>query len=111
MAKPAVTLGCSVVLTPGASGPPDMGVITMIPQQNLTANSMPLAVASSICQMVNSVSGVPYPLPIGSIGVSTSLTVNGLGLVRMGDQIPSGPGVLSIIGPPASPAFLDGGAP
>ncbi len=29
----------------------------------------------------------------------------------MGDQIPSGPGILTIIGPPASPAFLDSGPP
>ncbi len=111
MGKPAVSLGCAVVLTPGAAGPPDSGVIVMIPQQSLTANGMPLAVAGSMCQMVNSVSGAPYPLTIGSVGVSTTMTINGQGLVRMGDQILSGPGVLAILGPPASPAFLDGGPP
>jgi len=61
--------------------------------------------------MVNSVSGVPYPLPIGSVGVSTGLTVSGQGLVRMGDMIPSGPGILQIIGPPAAPFFNDGTPP
>ena len=111
MGKPAVSLGCAVVLTPGAAGPPDSGVIVMIPQQVVTANGMPLAVAGSVCQMVNSVSGVPYPLTIGSVGVSTTMTINGQGLVRMGDQIVSGPGVLAILGPPASPAFLDEGSP
>jgi hypothetical protein len=60
--------------------------------------------------MVNSVSGVPYPLPIGS-GGSTSVTISGMGLVRVGDLIPSGPGVLTIIGPPAAPFVNDQGAP
>ena len=109
--KPPVTIGCAVILTPGAAGPPDSGVITVIPQQALTANGMPLAVSGSICQMVNSLSGVPYPLPIGPVGSSGSLTISGQGLVRMGDQIPSGPGVLAILGPPATPALLDGGPP
>ena len=44
---------------------------------------MPLATAGSMCQMVNSVSGVPYPLPIGSTGVSTAVKVDGQALVRM----------------------------
>ncbi len=111
MAKPPVTIGCAVILTPGAAGPPDSGVITVIPQQAVTASGMPLAVSGSICQMVNSLSGVPYPLPIGPVGSSGSLTIGGQGLVRMGDQIPSGPGVLAILGPPATPAFLDDGPP
>jgi hypothetical protein len=34
-----------------------------------------------------------------------------MGLVRLGDQIPSGPGVLLIVGPPAAPFILDQGAP
>ncbi|SEA37537.1 hypothetical protein SAMN05660964_01437 [Thiothrix caldifontis] len=111
MAKLPVTLGCAVVLTPGAAGPPDSGVIVMIPQQFVTANGMPLAVAGSMCQMVNSLSGAPYPLSIGSVGVSGSLMINNQGLVRMGDQIIAGAGVLSILGPPATPAFTDGGPP
>jgi hypothetical protein len=111
MAKPPVSLGCAVTLSPGAAGPPDSGVIVSIPQATLTAGGLPLAVSGSLCQMVNSVSGVPYALVIGTLGASTSLTINDQGLVRMGDQIPSGPGVLSILGPAASPAFTDGGPP
>jgi hypothetical protein len=60
--------------------------------------------------MINSVSGVPYPLPIGN-GGSASVGINGQPLVRMGDQIPSGPGVLMILGPPAAPFVTDTGAP
>jgi hypothetical protein len=60
--------------------------------------------------MINSLSGVPYPLPIGQ-GGSTSVRVNGQALVRMGDQIPSGPGVMMILGPPAAPFVTDTGAP
>jgi len=58
---------------------------------------------------VNSVSGAPYMLPVGAVGASTSVAVNGQGLVRMGDQIPSGPGVLTILGPPAAPYIMDQG--
>ena len=111
MAKPAVSIGCAVLLSPGAAGPPDSGIITTILQTSLLAGGLPLAVSGSLCQMINSLSGAPYVLPIGSLGSSTTLTVSGQGLVRMGDQIPSGPGILTIIGPPASPAFLDGGPP
>jgi hypothetical protein len=111
MAKPPVTIGCAVLLTPGIAGPPDSGVITMIPQQFMTTNGMPLAISSSLCQMVNSVTGTPYTLPIGVVGSSSSLTINGQGLVRIGDQILSGAGVLAILGPPASFAFTDSGAP
>lgn len=106
-----VSLGCSVVLSPGAAGPPDTGVITTVLQTTLTANGMPLAVAGSLCTMVNSLSGVPYVLPIGSMGASTVVTIDGQGLVRMGDNIPSGPGVMMILGPPAAPFVSDGGAP
>jgi hypothetical protein len=106
-----VSVGCAVVLTPGAAGPPDSGVISVIPQTVLTASGQPLAVTGSICQMVNSLSGAPYPLPIGSMGASTGVTVNGQALVRMLDQIPSGPGVLMILGPPAAPFVNDKSAP
>lgn len=102
MAGPPVTLGCAVVLTPGAAGPPDSGFITVVPQAAATAGGMPLATVGSICQMVNSVSGVPYPLPIGP-RPAPGPTVNGQALVCIGDQLPSGPGVLMIIGPPAAP--------
>ncbi|HYJ84695.1 MAG TPA: hypothetical protein VEW46_01405 [Pyrinomonadaceae bacterium] len=110
MPGPPVSMGCAVVLSPGAAGPPDSGVITVITQAIAAANGMPLATVGSICQMVNSVSGAPYPLPIGA-GGSGSVTINGMALVRMGDQIPSGPGVLAILGPPAAPFITDQGAP
>jgi uncharacterized Zn-binding protein involved in type VI secretion len=106
-----VSIGCAVILTPGAAGPPDSGVISVVMQTAATANGMPLATVGSICQMVNSLSGVPYPLPIGPGGGSSSVLVSGQGLVRMGDQIPSGPGVLMILGPPAAPFVTDTGAP
>ena len=102
-----VSYGCAVVLTPGAAGPPDSGFITMIPQVMVTAGGVPLAVSGSICTMVNSLSGVPYPLPIPPTGVSTQVMVNGMGLVRMMDRIPAGPGVLLILGPPAAPFVTD----
>jgi len=98
------------MVSPGAAGPPDSGVITIITQALVTANGMPLAVVGSICQMVNSVSGVPYPLPIGP-GGSGSVKINGMALVRMGDMIPSGPGIMTILGPPGAPFVNDQGAP
>lgn len=98
------------MLAPGAAGPPDSGVIVAVMQTAATANGMPLATSGSICQLVNSVSGVPYPLPIGQ-GGSTGVTVQGQALVRVGDQIPSGPGVLTILGPPAAPFVSDGNSP
>ena len=100
MSKPPVTIGCAVMLSPGMAGPPDSGVITMIPQPFVTANGMPLAVSGSICQMINSVSGAPYPLPIGVIGCSSTFTVNGQGLVRLGDLIPAGRGVRPAVASP-----------
>ena len=106
-----VSIGCAVVLSPGAAGPPDSGIISVITQATATASGLPLATVGSICQMVNSVTGAPYPLPIGPGGGSGSLKVDGQALVRMGDLIPSGPGVLSIIGPPAAPFVSDQGAP
>ncbi len=110
MAGPPVTLGCAVILNPGAAGPPDSGVVATIAQAFATAGGLPLATAGSLCQMVNSVSGAPYPLPIGQ-GGSTSLTIGGQPVVRIGDQIPSGPGVMTILGPPAAPFVTDTGAP
>jgi uncharacterized Zn-binding protein involved in type VI secretion len=110
MPGPPVSVGCAVVLSPGAAGPPDSGFISVVLQTVATANGQPLATVGSICQMVNSLSGVPYPLPIGQ-GGSTSVAINGSALVRMGDIIPSGPGVLTILGPPAAPFVNDQGAP
>jgi hypothetical protein len=103
---PPVSIGCSVVVTPGASGPPDTGTIVTIFPPMVTAGGMPLATAGSLCLMVNSVWGVPYPLVIGPIA-STGVTVGGRGLVRIGDMIPSPPGVLTILGPPATPFVTD----
>ncbi len=110
MSGPPVSIGCAVLLTPGAAGPPDSGVITTVLQNVATAGGMPLATAGSLCQMVNSLSGVPYVLPIGA-GGSSSVLVAGQPLVRMGDLIPSGPGVLTILGPPVAPYLIDTGAP
>jgi uncharacterized Zn-binding protein involved in type VI secretion len=104
---PPVSIGCAVVVTPGMAGAPDSGVIVSVLQTAATAAGMPLATAGSICQMVNSVSGAPYPLVIGSAGASTAIMIQGQPLVRIGDQIPSGPGVLMIIGPPAAPFVTD----
>ena len=109
MPGPPVSIGCSVVVTPGLAGPPDSGVLLVIPQGAVTAGGMPLAVVGSICQMVNSVSGVPYPLPIAS-GGSTGVTINGMALLRMGDVIQAGSGMLTLLGPPAAPYITDTGA-
>jgi hypothetical protein len=95
-----------VVLSPGMAGPPDSGVIVSVLQTIMLAGGLPLATVGSICQMVNSVSGAPYPLPIGP-GGSTAITVAGQPLVRVGDVIPSGPGLLTILGPPAAPFLSD----
>jgi hypothetical protein len=106
-----VTIGCAVVISPGAAGAPDSGVIVSIPQVFATASGMPLAVIGSMCQMVNSVSGAPYVVPIGSAGASTGVTFSQQSLVRMGDRIPSGSGIMTILGPPAAPFMTDGGSP
>jgi uncharacterized Zn-binding protein involved in type VI secretion len=110
MPGPPVSIGCAVLLSPGMAGPPDSGVIVSVLQSNMLASGLPLATAGSICQMVNSVTGAPYPLPIGP-GGSTSVTISGQGLVRVGDLIPSGPGILTILGPPAAPFVSDTGSP
>ena len=110
MPGPPVSIGCAVVLSPGAAGPPDSGVIVAVVQTIATAGGLPLATAGSICQMVNSLSGVPYPLPIGP-GGSSGVLISGQPLVRVGDAIPSGPGVLTILGPPAAPYVSDTGTP
>ena len=105
-----VTIGCSVIVTPGAAGPPDNGTILGIFPPVITAGGMPLATSGSICLMVNSVSGVPYPLVIGPLG-SSGVSVGGRALVRMLDNIPSPPGILTILGPPAAPFITDQAPP
>ena len=110
MPGPPVSIGCAVLLSPGLAGPPDSGFIAVITQVTATANGMPLATSGSMCSMIDSLSGAPYMLPIGPLG-STSFKIDGQSLVRVGDMIPSGPGVMTIIGPPAAPFVLDQGAP
>jgi hypothetical protein len=105
-----VTIGCNVMVTPGASGPPDTGTIVGIFQTLATASGMPLATSGSLCLMINSVWGFPYPLVIGPLG-SIGVTINGMSLVRMGDMIPSPPGILTVVGPPAAPFITDSSAP
>ena len=111
MSGPPVTIGCAVVLSPGAAGPPDSGIITSVLQTTLTAGGLPLATVGSLCAMINSVSGAPYVLPIGRAGGSSGVTVDGAALLRIGDQVPSGPGVLTVVGPPAAPVVSDGNPP
>ncbi|MEM9010941.1 MAG: hypothetical protein AAGE18_06925 [Pseudomonadota bacterium] len=106
MPGPPVSIGTAVIVTPGAAGPPDSGIITVVLPPFITANGLPLATSGSICTMVNSLSGVPYPLVIGPIA-SSGVRVAGRPLVRMGDLIPSPPGILTILGPPAAPFILD----
>lgn len=105
-----VSIGCNVLLSPGMSGAPDSGVIMVIMQSHAMGGGLPLATSGAICQMVNSSTGVPYPLSIGP-GGSTSVTIGGQALVRVGDMIPSGPGILTILGPPAAPFITDTGSP
>lgn len=106
MPGPPVTIGTAVIITPGAAGPPDSGFITAILPPLITANGLPLATSGSICTMVNSMSGVPYPLAIGT-PASSGVTVSGRSLVRMGDRIPTPPGILTVLGPPAVPFIND----
>jgi hypothetical protein len=110
MPGPPVTIGCSVLVTPGASGPPDNGTILVILPPVVTASGMPLATAGSICLMINSVWGFPYPLVVGPLA-STGVNVGGQALVRVGDNIPSPPGILTILGPPAAPFVTDDSPP
>ncbi|MFN8483144.1 MAG: hypothetical protein U0768_08875 [Anaerolineae bacterium] len=110
MPGPPVTIGCVVIITPGATGPPDTGTIVGIFPPVITANGMPLAMTGSLCTMVNSLTGVPYPLVIGPLA-SSGVTVGGRGLVRMGDNIPTPPGILTIVGPPATLNVIDQSPP
>lgn len=110
MPGPVVSIGAQVLLTPGAAGPPDSGTIVFIPPPVITANGMPLAVGGSLCVMINSVTGVPYPATIGPLA-SSGVNVGGKALVRMGDSIPTPPGIMLILGPPAAPFVTDQSAP
>lgn len=110
MSGPPVTIGCAVLLSPGLAGAPDSGVISVITQTAATIGGLPLATVGSLCQMINSVSGAPYVLPIG-VGGSSGAGVSGQALVRVGDQIPSGPGLLTVLGPPAATYVIDTNSP
>jgi hypothetical protein len=99
-----------VMVTPGATSVPDTGVVVGVLQSTATLGGLPLATAGTICVMVNSLTGVPYPLIIGPLA-STGASIAGMGLVRIGDMIPSPPGVLAILGPPAAPFVTDGNPP
>lgn len=110
MPGPPVSIGAAVTVTPGAAGPPDSGFIVAVLPPVILANGLPLATSGSICTMVNSLSGVPYPLVIGPLG-SGGVRVSGRALVRVGDQIPSPPGILTVLGPPAAPFVTDRWAP
>jgi hypothetical protein len=105
-----VSIGAQVMVTPGAAGPPDLGTIITVFPPFIMANGMPLATSGSLCMMINSLSGVPYPLVIGS-PASSGVTVAGRSLVRMLDRIPTPPGILLILGPPAAPFIVDQFAP
>ncbi|WP_328331066.1 hypothetical protein OHA70_10425 [Kribbella sp. NBC_00382] len=105
-----VSVGASVMVTPGAAGAPDSGTIMVVLPPFVTAGGMPLATSGSICLMVNSFTGVPYPLVIGPLA-SSGVKVGGKALVRVGDRIPSPPGVLLVLGPPAATYLTDGWPP
>jgi uncharacterized Zn-binding protein involved in type VI secretion len=107
MPGPPVTIGAIVTLTPGAAGVPDAGVLTVIPLPFVTANGMPLATVGSTCQMINSLTGVPYPMVITPVGASTGVTSSGMALVRLGDRIAIGPAILLIAGVPPMPTLID----
>jgi hypothetical protein len=95
------------MLSPGMSGPPDMGTIITVLPPFIMANGMPLATGGgTLCLMVNSVWGFPYPMLIGPLG-SSGVRVAGRALLRMGDMIPTPPGVMTILGPPATPGIVD----
>ncbi len=97
-----VSIGCSVLLTPGLSGPPDTGTIIAVLPPFITADGMPLATGGgTICLMVNSVWGFPYPMLVGPLG-SSGVRVAGRPLLRVGDLVPTPPGVMQILGPPAT---------
>lgn len=110
MPGPPVSVGAAVMVTPGAAGAPDTGTIVGILPPFITAGGLPLATSGSICVMVNSVTGVPYPLVIGPLA-STGVKVAGKALVRIGDRIPSPPGVLLVLGPPAGTFVVDSWPP
>ena len=110
MPGPPVSIGCVVLLTPGAAGPPDTGTIITVFPPFITAGGMPLATSGSLCTMINSLTGVPYPMVVGPLA-SSGVRVGGRALVRMGEMIPTPPGIMTILGPPAAPWVIDNWPP
>ncbi len=107
MPGPPVTIGSSVMLTPGASGPPDMGTIIAVLPPFITANGMPLAMGgSTLCLMTNSVWYFHYQMLIGPLG-SSGVKVAGRALLRKGDVVPTPLGMMTIIGPRATGTVID----
>ncbi len=106
MPGPPVSIGCLVMITPGAAGPPDTGTIIAVFPPVIPAGGLPLALSGSLCLMINSLTGIPYPLVIGPLA-STGVRVGGRALVRLGDNIPTPPGILTVLGPPAAPYVSD----
>jgi len=101
-----VTVGCALMMTPGAAGPPDSGVIISVLQATATASGQPLAVQGSLCQFVNSITGVPYVVPIGA-PLTPGAMVDNMPMIRMGDMCPTPPGIVQVLGPPAAPYVND----
>ncbi|WP_136806424.1 hypothetical protein [Desulfosediminicola flagellatus] len=106
MPGPVVTVGASVIVSPGAAGPTDTGVIISVPLPSILADGAPVATAGSMCQMINSSTGALYMLTVGQIA-SKTLKINSNAMLRVGDRIPSGHGVLQILGPPAAMCIMD----
>lgn len=98
--------GCNVMITPGAASPSDPGMIVEIPQVAVMAGGQPLATSGAVCLMINSVTGALYRLTIGPLA-SAGVRIDGQALVRTGDSIPTPPGILTILGPPAAPFVND----
>jgi hypothetical protein len=107
---PLISVGAAVVVAPGAGGVPDSGIVLTVLPPVVTASGLPLATSGTICQMVSSMTGVPYPLVIGPLA-STGVSVSGRALVRVLDRIPSPPGILTVLGPPAAPFVNDQSPP
>lgn len=101
-----VSLGAVVVLTPGATLLPDVGTITTVLPPFILAGGKPLATTGSLCTMINTLTGIPYIVPVGPVA-SSGVSVTGRMLVRMFDRIPTPPGILTILGPPAAPYIFD----
>ena len=110
MPGPPVSIGAAVILTPGATGPPDSGTIVAVFPPLITATGLPLATSGSLCLMINSLTGAPDSVPIGT-PASSGVLVSGRTLVRVGDIIPTPPGILTVLGPPAAPFVIDRWAP